>query len=484
MTSQQKVKSRVVAIVGRPNVGKSAVFNRIAGKRIAIVHDESGVTRDRLMREVDWDGQKFTLIDTGGVMLLTGQHEKNPFEAGIRAQVDAALGDAAVAILVVDVQHGIHPLDEEVASIVRKAGVPCVVAVNKCDQPQHEAGVEEFARLGFSCFPVAAQHNRGMDELMEAVLPQLPAAANETVEKPLRVAIVGRPNAGKSSYINRLLRAERVIVSDVAGTTRDSIDVPFTIGSGDQARHYILVDTAGMRHKHSIDHAVERFSLFRAEESVKDADVVVLVLDPELGPTVQDKHIAALIQENKKGCVMLMNKWDLAEEKGMTQTKTEPVLRQVMPFMSYVPVVFISAKTGFNVRKSIEVIDAVAAQTRVTLPTGMLNRTLVEATRRVVAPAKAGKRLRVYYAVQLGVAPITIRMFVNDPKLATKQYTDFMTRSLRERFGLEGAPVEILYRARTRPELGSRSKKPGQGKTAAGAEDEENPLELFDAEVD
>jgi GTP-binding protein len=462
MTSLQKTKSRVVAIVGRPNVGKSAVFNRIAGKRIAIVHDESGVTRDRLMREVEWDDQRFSLVDTGGVVVLDAEGRKNTIEAGIRAQVDAALGDAAVAILVTDVQQGVHPLDEEVAAIVRKSGVPCVVAVNKCDLPQHEEGAEEFARLGFPFFPVAAQHNRGMGDLMETVLPHLPEAANETETKPLRVAIVGRPNAGKSSYINRLLRAERVIVSEMAGTTRDSIDVPFTIGSGAQARHYVLVDTAGMRHKHRIDNAVERFSLFRAEESVEQADVVVLVLDPELGPTVQDKHIASLIQKNKKGCVLLMNKWDIAEEKGMTQTKTEPVLRQVMPFMNYAPLVFISAKTGYNVRRSIEVIDAVAAQTRVKLPTGMLNRTLVEATRRVVAPARGGKRLRVYYAVQLGVAPIAIRMFVNDPKVATKPYTDFMVRSLRERFGLEGAPVEILYRARTRPEPGKAGKAPGE----------------------
>lgn len=469
MTQQQNVKARVVAIVGRPNVGKSAVFNRIAGKRIAIVHDESGVTRDRLMREVDWDGQKFSLIDTGGVMVLDGQSEKNPIEAGIRAQVDAALSDAAAVILVVDVQTGVHPMDEEVARIVRRTGVPCVVAVNKCDLDHHEAGAAEFARLAFPFFPIAAQHNRGMGELMEAVLPHLPAAANETVEKPLRVAVVGRPNAGKSSYINRLLRTDRVIVSEVAGTTRDSIDVPFTIGSGDQARHYTLVDTAGMRHKHRIDNAVERFSLFRAEQSVEEADVVVLVLDPDLGPTVQDKHIAALIQEHKKGCVILMNKWDLAMEKGMTQTKAEPLLRQVMPFMSYCPILFVSAKTGLNIRKSIEVIDAVAAQTRLKLPTGMLNRTLVEATRRVVAPAKAGKRLHVYYAVQIGVAPVTIRMFVNEPKLATKQYTDFMMRSLRERFGLEGAPVVILYRARSRPEPGAR---PGGKKRSARPADE------------
>jgi Predicted GTPases len=212
--------------------------------------------------------------------------------------------------------------------------------------------------------------------------------------------------------------------------------------------------------------------------------VVVLVLDPELGPTVQDKHIAALIQKNKKGCVLLMNKWDIAEEKGMTQTKTEPVLRQVMPFMNYVPVVFISAKTGYNVRKSIEVIDAVAAQTRVKLPTGMLNRTLMEATRRVVAPAKNGKRLRVYYAVQLGVAPITVRMFVNDPKLATKPYTDFMTRSLRERFGLEGAPVEILYRARSRPKTRPNKGKGAGAENAPDVNEDGIPQELLDADID
>jgi GTP-binding protein len=291
-----------------------------------------------------------------------------------------------------------------------------------------------------------------MGALMEAVLPHLPEAVNETAKRPLRVAIVGRPNAGKSSYINRLLKAERVIVSDIAGTTRDSIDIPFTIGEGEQARHYTLVDTAGMRHKHCIDNAVERFSLFRAEESVKQADVVVLIMDPELGPTVQDKHIAALIQAEQKACVMMINKWDIAVEKEMKEKEATETLYKILPFMSYCPLILISAKTGYNIRKSIEVIDAVAAQTQIKLPTGMLNRTLVEATHRVVAPAKAGKRLRVYYAVQVGTAPILIRMFVNDPKLATKQYTDFMTRTLRERFGLEGAPVVILYRARSRPE--------------------------------
>ena len=452
MSEELTNKKRVVAIVGRPNVGKSAVFNRIAGRRIAIVHDESGVTRDRLVREVEWDDQRFSLVDTGGVAIFDAKSESNPIEAGIRSQVDSAIGDAAVAILVVDVQTGIHPMDEEVADMVRKANLPCVVAVNKCDLPEHETGVEEFSKFGFPCFAVAAQHNRGFGDLMDAVLPLLPPAENDTVGHPLRVAVVGRPNAGKSSYINRLLHADRVIVSDVAGTTRDSIDVPFTIGKGDQARHYILVDTAGMRNRHRVDSAVERFSLFRAEESVKQADIVVLVMDPEIGPTTQDKHIAGLIQKERKGCVILMNKWDLAMEKGITQTQAEPVLRQMMPFMSYCPVLFISAKSGLNVRKSIEVIDAVAAQTRAVLPTGMLNRTIIEATERVVAPSKFGKRLRIYYAVQVCTSPVTVRLFVNDAKLATNNYTEFIIRSLRERFGLEGAPVVVFYRTRSRPE--------------------------------
>jgi len=458
MNKENNTGSRVVAIVGRPNVGKSAVFNRIAGKRVAIVHDQSGVTRDRLMREVTWKSQRFTLIDTGGVAVPDGQVEGDLIEAGIRTQVDIALGDAVAVILVVDVKQGIHPLDEEVAAIVRKCGIPCIVAVNKCDLPIHDDDAEDFARLGFTYFPVAAQHNRGMGDVMSEIIPLLPQVENETKKIPLKVAVVGRPNAGKSSYINRLLRNDRVIVSDVAGTTRDSISVPFTIGKGDQARHYTFIDTAGMRNRHKIDNSVERFSLFRAEQSVEEADVVVLVMDPEIGPTNRDKHIASLIQKHEKGCVIIMNKWDLAQEKEMTQTQAEPVLRQIMPFMNFCPVVFTSNVTGLNVRKSIEIIDAVAAQTRVDLPTGMLNRTVKEAMARVSPPRRNGKRLKVYYAVQVGKAPIRIRLFVNNPKLVTKQYKDFVIRSLRERFGLEGAPVILLLKARDRPDLQERLK--------------------------
>lgn len=453
-------KGRVVAIVGRPNVGKSALFNRIAGRRIAIVHDESGVTRDRLMLEVSWNNNRFHLIDTGGIMLSS---QPSSFGQEIRDQVAAALQDASVAVLVVDVQTGIQPLDEEVADMLRKADVPLLLAVNKCDLPSHEANALEFSKLGLPTFNISAAHGSGIGALMDAVLPYLPEEVNQTVVQPLRVAVVGRPNAGKSSYINRLLDGERLIVSNIAGTTRDSIEVPFAIGEGPQARHYVFVDTAGMRNRHKCDSAVERFSLFRAEESVKKADIVVLVMESEIGPTVQDKRIARLISDNNKGCVVLMNKWDLAIAKGIAQKKAEEVIRTMMPFLSYCPLVFTSTKSGQNVRKSIEVIDHVAAQTRMKLPTGMLNRTIEEATKRAVVPMRFGKRLRIYYALQVCVAPVTIRMFVNDPKLMTQNYLEFLRRSIRERFGLEGAPVVIFLKARPRPEKMPRRRRAKDG---------------------
>lgn len=452
-------RRRVVAVVGRPNVGKSALFNRIANRRIAIVHDESGVTRDRLVRPVVWEDEAFDLIDTGGVN-LQDVDTRSAISSGIVDQVRVALDDAATAILVVDVQTGLTPTDEEVARMVRKAGVPCHVAVNKCDLPQHEVGVAEFEKLGFPLFAVSAQHDRGFGDLMGAVVKTLPDTKEESVENPLRVAIVGRPNAGKSSYINRILRQPRVIVSDVPGTTRDTIEVPFSIGAGDHVRHYRLLDTAGMRHVHRIDNSVERFSLFRSEQAVKSAEVVVLVLDAEVGPTLQDKHIAAMINRENKSCVILVNKWDhaleLVEETGVTQTQYEPELRKAMPFMNHCPVVFISAKEGFNVRKSIETIDTVAAQSRVKLPTGMLNRVIEEAADRITAPSRGRKHFKIFYATQTGVAPVRIRLFVNDAKMATTNYTNYLIKALREAFGLEGAPVVIQYRERVRPDLRER----------------------------
>ncbi len=451
-------RQRIVAIVGRPNVGKSALFNRIARQRIAIVHDEPGVTRDRLMHEVEFENQRFHLVDTGGIALLAATSSSNPIESGTRAQVDAALSDAALVILVVDVMHGIHPMDAEIARMIRHAGAPCICAVNKCDLEQHEAKLHEFNELGFKLFPVSAAHDRGLLPMMDDILFKLPPATHEpTLAKPLRVAIVGRPNAGKSAYINRLLNNDRVIVSDVPGTTRDSIEVAFSIGHGPQARHYTLIDTAGMRHVHKIDTSVERFSHFRAEKTVTTADICLLVIDAAIGPTVQDKHIASLIQQHNKGCILVVNKWDLAMAQELTQTQYEPALRKALQFMSWCPIVFISAKEGYNVRRSVDTIDLVAGNLNTKLPTGILNRTLETAAARVTPPSAYGKQFRFYYAVQTGTAPIALRLFCNDPRIIKKQYTDYLIRTLRENFDLDGAPVQIFYRARTRPERPGKS---------------------------
>ena len=473
--SEAAIAKRTVVIVGRPNVGKSALFNRIANRRIAIVHDQSGVTRDRIVREVAWNDESFHLVDTGGIRLFDGTQERNVIEMAVRDQVDVAMADAAVVILVVDVLAGLQPADEEVARLVHKSGRPCVVAINKCDLPQHEAGAGEFARLAFPSFKVSAQHNRGVDELMAEVVKALPpkSEAEKAAEaKPLRVAIVGRPNAGKSSYINRLLRSDRVIVSNVAGTTRDCVDVPFTIGSGPTARHYTLVDTAGMRHVHKIDSSVERFSLFRSEEAVRECDVAVLVMDAEIGPTTQDKFISAMIQREAKACIILVNKWDLARAKGFTETAAIAHMREMLPYLRHVPVVFMSAQDGYNVRNSIEAIDRVAEHQRRVLPTGVLNRTLTNLLAQVQMPGKNGRHLRFHYATQTGSNPMILRLFVNDARLATKPFQDYLIRNLRESFDLEGAAMILQFRSRV---------KPGEGRgNAEGEAESDSPERLPD----
>jgi len=440
-------KSRVVAIVGRPNVGKSAIFNRLAGRRIAIVHEESGVTRDRLMHEVSWGEDRFDLIDTGGVANMDGARSGNAIEAGIRRQVDVALESAAVAMFAVDTTAGITPLDEEVAGILRSSGRFTVVAANKADHPDKDEAAAVFEQFGFSVFPVSALHNRGFGPLMDAMVKALPDAAALPRTDPLKVAVVGRPNVGKSSYINRLLQNERVIVSDVPGTTRDSIDVPFTLGKGEQARHYLLIDTAGLRRIRKLRTSVDRFSHDRTERSIRRADIVVLMTEAPGEPTAQDKRIASLVGAHNKGCLILVNKWDLSEA---TQRQYGPKLFAALPHMAYCPVVFASAGTGYNIRRTLEAIDHVAAQVRTELPTGLLNRTLIAAYDRVRPPSVKGSHLKLFYATQVGTAPVRIRLFVNDPRRVRPAYRDYLIRVLREKFGLEGAPVVFQFRARTR----------------------------------
>jgi len=436
---------RIAAIVGRPNVGKSAIFNRLAGRRVAIVHEESGVTRDRLMQEVEWRGERFELVDTGGVCPLSGKESPGQIETGIRQQVAAALQDAAVAVFVVDVQGGLNPVDHGVAEQLRSSECHVLIAANKADNDAQALQADEFHAFGLPVFPVSALHNRGFDPLMKALLANLPAIDPAQAESALNVAVVGRPNVGKSSYVNRLLRSDRVIVSDVPGTTRDSIVVPFSVGKSASARQYNLIDTAGIRRQGKIDSVVERFSRSRAEDTIRRSDVVVLVLDAAVGPTAQDKKIGALVADHAKGCLILANKWDL---QTVTQRQYGPLVLKHMPFLRHCPLIFASAETGYNIRRSVDAIDHVAAQIRAELPTGILNRVLLDACQKVHAPTVRGKRLRVFYATQVGKAPIRIRIFVNDPRIVREAYRRYIVGMLRRSFGLEGAPIQLQFRAR------------------------------------
>jgi GTP-binding protein len=342
-------------------------------------------------------------------------------------------------------------LDEEVLKRVRESGCPTIIAANKCDRPEDDDRADEFARFGMKVFSVSAEHGRGMQSLVEHIVGALPPQEESTAVKPLRVAIVGRPNAGKSSYINRLLNAERVIVSDIPGTTRDAVDVPFAIGEGPTARHYTLVDTAGMKsHTQMSKTSVDNFSLFRSEKAIEEADVVLLVMESEIGPTRQDMRIAGKIIDAQKACAVLMNKWDLAVAKGMSEKDAIDVIRKMMPFLSFAPVVFCSAKSGYNIRRTVDAIDAVASSMKTQMPTGVLNRTIEVATKKTLAPMRNGRRLKVYYGLQVGTAPLTIRLFVNDPKLVTPAYKSYIEKAIRARFGLEGAPLRIFMKARSR----------------------------------
>jgi GTPase len=430
---------RVAAIVGRPNVGKSALFNRIARRRIAIVHEQAGVTRDRLAAEVEWDAQRFELLDTGGIGAIDGAPTGKPIEDGMHRQAALAMEDAAVLIWVVDLRAGALPLDQEMSRILHRGGRPVIVAANKADEEAHDVLAAAFESFGFPVVPVSALHNRGLDDLLSFVLARLPEGGNPTVAHPLRVAVLGRPNAGKSSYINRLLDNDRVLVSEVPGTTRDSVDVPFQIGSGPQARHYILTDTAGIRRKKKVREAVDQYSVMRAEKSVADADVAVLMMDAQKGPGTQEKKIGALLLKENCGCVLVVSKWDLAE--GVTQRAYGKALLEALPFLRFAPVLFVSSMTGYNVRRSVEAIDYVAAQVRSQLTTGVLNRVLHDAFDKVQPPIIKGRRLKFYYATQTGSGPIRIRLFVNNPALMRDSYRQYLVNRLRAKFGLEGAPV-------------------------------------------
>lgn len=473
--------SGVIAIVGRPNVGKSALFNRIIGRRLAIVHDQPGVTRDRVTAEAEWKGRPYTLIDTGGIGLLRGERSQDVIVKAAVEQVDLAIESASVIILVVNVQEGIVPLDLEVSKRLRASGKPVLLAVNKVDNYESEAQADEFTRLGFEkVFPVTAIHGIGMDALMKEAAsflppytpPEKPANAQEQLDNTLKLAIVGRPNVGKSSIINAITESERVIVSDIPGTTRDAVDVPFEVVTDGVAQQYLLIDTAGLRKARRVDDSVEFFSVKRTEEAIERSDIVVLVIDAEVSITEQDKKIADKIIQARKACIVVINKWDLVSESVLKAREAQAVKRrekenydrggklmttfgefsewvqEKLFFLDYAPVIFTSAKSGFHLDRLLEAVRYVAAQLQQKVPTAILNRTLQDAIERKQPVSATGVRLSFYYATQVRQAPPTFLLFVNRDELFSDQYYKYLTGELRKAFGFEGCPLILVPKAR------------------------------------
>ncbi|HLX69806.1 MAG TPA: ribosome biogenesis GTPase Der [Verrucomicrobiae bacterium] len=477
--------SNLIAIVGRPNVGKSALFNRIVGRRIAIVHDQPGVTRDRVTAEAEWRGRPFTLVDTGGIGLLRREKADDVITQAAIEQVGIAIDAANVIILVVNVQEGILPLDREVAQRLRQSGKPILVAVNKVDTDKAQPGVAEFSSLGFeSMFPVTAIHGEGIEELMNAAVALLPAATASVADAEgeqatpdtrhdpaLKLAIVGRPNVGKSSIINALTESERVIVSPIPGTTRDSVDVPFEVETDGERQKYILIDTAGMRKTRSVNDSIEFFSVKRSEDSIARSDITVLVIDAEAGITEQDKKIADRIVDERRACIVVVNKWDLMdaavrkareeeiERRNSGQAKHAPKVMTTLSefgewvqeklfFLDYAPVIFTSAKSGFQLERLLEAVRYVAAQLQQKIPTAILNRTLQDAVERRQPVSAVGHRLKFFYATQVRQAPPTFLLFVNRDELFSDQYKKYLADQLRAAFGYEGCPIVLVPKAR------------------------------------
>ena len=434
----------LVAVVGRPNVGKSTLFNRLIGRRLSIVEDTPGVTRDRLYADATWLDYTFTLIDTGGIEPENG----DIIAVQMRRQAELAIETADVILFLTDGRDGLTAADEEVASMLRRSNKPVVLAVNKIDAPKFNDAIYDFYALGLGDpIIISAEQGLGLGDMLDAVCAGFPAAEAEEEEHPLNIAVVGKPNAGKSSLVNALLGEERCIVSSVPGTTRDAIDTPFTLNG----KSYVLVDTAGIRRKRAIEDAtVERYSVIRSLAAVRRADVVLIVTDAEAGLSEQDVKIAGYVHEEGKPSVVIVNKWDLIEKDTHTMNKFKKDMECDLAFMDYVQYLFISAKTGQRVGKVIEAAEAAYAQSVRRITTGVLNDVVNEAISMQEPPALSGKRLKIYYATQVAVQPPTFAIFVNDETLVHFSYKRYMENYFRKTFGFEGTPMHLNFRNRKR----------------------------------
>ena len=435
-----------VAIVGRPNVGKSTLFNRIAGKRISIVQDEPGVTRDRVYAEAEWCGHKFTLIDTGGLDFDAG----DIISKHIIKQADIAVGLSDVIIFLVDGKLGISSADIDVANKLRKSKKPVILAVNKLDNFKLD-NLYDFYSLGLGePIPISAEQGKGVGDLLDLVVADFNKIEQEEDSNALKIAVVGKPNAGKSSLINRLVGEERVIVSNIAGTTRDAIDVPFYYNK----KQYCLIDTAGMRRKRSIeDESIEKYSVFRTIDSIRKADVVVLVIDASEQISEQDVKIAGLIHEEQKPSVIVMNKWDLIEKQTNTMNKFNEKLLCDLAFMSYFKPVYLSALTGKRMDKLMEAVTQSYENANRKISTGVLNDLIQQAVISTAPPSKNGKKLRIYYITQTGVTPPTFTLFVNDLTIMTDNYLRYLENFLRKQVDFSGTPIKIVVKAKNEEDI-------------------------------
>jgi GTP-binding protein len=431
----------VVAIVGRPNVGKSTIFNRIVGERISIVEDIPGITRDRIYSSGEWINQEFNIIDTGGIEIGDA-----PFLAEIRQQAEVAIDEADVIIFMVNGREGVTSADEEVAKILYRSDKPVVLAVNKIDNPEMRNDIFDFYALGFGePMPISGSHGLGLGDLLDAVIQHFPKREEEDYdENTIKFSLIGRPNVGKSSLVNALLGEERVIVSNIAGTTRDAIDTPYTKDGND----YVIIDTAGMRKRGKVYESTEKYSVLRALKAIERSDVVLVVIDGEEGIIEQDKKIAGYAHQAGRAVVLVVNKWDAVEKDEKTMQEYEKKIRAHFQFLDYAPVVFLSAKTKRRIHTLLPMINVAAENHNLRVQTNVLNDVILDAVAMNPTPTDNGNRLKIYYATQVAVKPPAFAVFVNDPELMHFSYERFLENQIRASFGFIGTPIKIYARAR------------------------------------
>lgn len=430
----------VVAIVGRPNVGKSTIFNRLAGERIAIVEDQPGITRDRIYSRSEWNGREFHLIDTGGLEF----GEQDEILDHIRNQAELAIEEADVILFVTDGRDGMTPTDQEVAEMLHRSNKPVVIMVNKIDNIKHSNDVFEFYQLGFEhVIPVSSIHGTGTGDMLDAVVSHFPDTQEEEYdEDTIRVSLIGRPNVGKSSIVNALLGEERVIVSPVAGTTRDAIDTPFKY----EGQEYVLVDTAGIRKRGKVYESIEKYSVLRALRAIERSDVCLIIIDGERGIAEQDKRIAGYAHDAGCAAIFVVNKWDAVEKDGKTMDRFKQELRDQFRFMEYAPILFVSAKTKQRIHRILPMVQDVSEQHAMRITTSVLNQVIQDAVISTPPPQDRGRRLKIQYGTQVSVKPPTFVLFVNDPELAHFSYLRYLENQLRQAFAFTGTPMRLILR--------------------------------------